>query len=219
MSPSAFDVGLRRSVHGPAGLARSVQCLAWPFIALHVDFIRLGTTLVKSIFPLLLAVAFATAGCASTASPTALPAISDAVSPTPGIVSAGRLVPADIARLKGSGIRHVIDLTTDAETPAFDEAAAVRAAGLRYSNLPLRGATDLTRENVRAFDALVDGAERPLLVHCASGNRVGAMAALRAAWIEGRPTGEALAIGRAWGLKGLEGDVRRALDAGDAASR
>src|SRR3546814_1034559 len=68
---------------------------------------------------------------------------------------------------------------------------------------------DLTRENVLAFDALLRDAERPVLVHCASGNRVGAMAALRAAWVEGRSAEEAIAMGRDWGLKGLEEEVRR----------
>src|SRR5690606_4186192 len=72
-------------------------------------------------------------------------------------------------------------------TPDFDEASAVHAAGLRYSNLPLAGASDLTRENVLAFDTLLAGAERPLLVHCASGNRVGAMAALLAAGWKATP--------------------------------
>jgi hypothetical protein len=40
------------------------------------------------------------------------------------------------------------------------------------------------------------------------------MAALRAAWVEGRPTDEAIAVGRAWGLKGLEDEVRRRIEAG-----
>ena len=93
---------------------------------------------------------------------------------------------------------------------------AVRASGLRYSNLPLRGAADLTRENVAAFDALLRDSSRPVLVHCASGNRVGAMAALRAAWVDGKPADEAIAIGRTWGLKGLEGEVRRRLESGPA---
>lgn len=169
----------------------------------------------KPVPPLLLAITLATAlaasGCASSPEVAALPAVAEAVSPAPGVVSAGRLAPADIARVRDAGIRHVIDLTPDAETPGFDEAAAVLAAGLRYSNLPLRGAGDLTRANVQAFDAMLRAAERPVLVHCASGNRVGAMAALRAAWIDGRPAEEAIAIGRAWGLKGLEGEVRGRL--------
>ena len=167
----------------------------------------------KSTSLLLFATVLAATGCASNLELAALPAIWEAMSPAPGIVSAGRLGPADIARVSDAGIRHVIDLTPDTETPDFHEAVAVRAAGLRYSNLPLRGAVDLTRENVRAFDALVRAGDRPLLVHCASGNRVGAMAALRAAWIDGREVDEAIAIGRTWGLKGLEGAVRSRLTA------
>src|SRR3546814_2465035 len=90
-------------------------------------------------------------GC-TTALPVSVPEVAHATSPALGIISAGRLVPADIGRLRGAGIRHVIDLTPDEETPDFDEAAAVRAAGLGYSNLPLAGPPDLTRENVLAFD-------------------------------------------------------------------
>lgn len=42
--------------------------------------------------------------------------------------------------------------------------------------------------------------KRPLLVHCASGNRVGATAALRAAWVEGHDAKDAIGIGKAWDL-------------------
>ena len=166
-----------------------------------------------------LVVALAGPGCTPTTHPTALPAVADAVSPAPGIVSAGRLAADDVARVREAGIHHIIDLTPDAETPDFDEAAAVRAAGLLYSNLPLRGALDLTRENVMSFDALVRDAERPVLVHCASGNRVGAMAALRAAWVDGKKIDEAIATGKAWGLKGLEEEVRRRIEAGASRDR
>ena len=143
-----------------------------------------------------------------------LPAIANAVSPEAGVVSAGRLAPEDIARVREAGIRHVIDLRPDAETPDFDEAAAVDAAGLAYDNLPVAGAADLTPATVQAFDALLRDAGRPVLVHCASGNRVGALAALRAAWVDGVPADEAIAIGKAWGLTGLEPAVRERLDAG-----
>lgn len=151
--------------------------------------------------------------CATMPPPDAPPPVAGAVSPARGVLAAGRIAPADVERLRAAGIRQVIDLTPDDETPEFDEAAAVRGSGLGYSNLALRGAADLTRDNVVAFDALMRRAPRPVLVHCASGNRVGAMAALRAAWVEGRPADEAVAIGRAWGLKGLEGEVRRRIEA------
>ena len=158
---------------------------------------------------LVLGIGLVVIGCAP--SMTQVPQLADAVSPSPGVVSAGRLKPEDIGRLKDAGIEHVIDLTPDAETPDFDEANAVRSAGIDYSNLPIGGAADLTRENVIAFDQLLRDAERPVLVHCASGNRVGAMAALRAAWIESRSEEDAIAIGKSWGLKGLEPQVRERI--------
>jgi uncharacterized protein (TIGR01244 family) len=116
-----------------------------------------------------------------------------------------------MARLKGAGIRHVIDLTPNVETPDFDEQSAVRSAGIRYSNLPVRGPEDLTREKVKAFDELLRKARRPVLVHCGSGNRAGAIAALRAAWIDGKSIEEAVAIGKAWGLTSLESQVRESI--------
>ncbi len=134
--------------------------------------------------------------------------------PRPGIHTAGDVGPDDVPAIAAAGIRHVIDLRPDGETPGFDEAEAMRAAGIRYDNLPIAGADDLSRERVAAFDRLLAEADGPLLVHCASSNRVGAMAALRAAWIEGKPVEEAIAEGRAWGLRSLEDAVRERLGAG-----
>lgn len=152
----------------------------------------------------------ALAGCASAPAPK--PALLDtARTPAPGVYVTGRIAAGDIASLREAGIHRVIDLTPDAETPDFDEASVVRAAGLDYANLPIGGAADLTRENVLAFDALMRGATQPALVHCSSGNRVGAMAALRAAWIGHSPAEEAIAIGKAWGLTRLEDEVRRRI--------
>lgn len=151
-------------------------------------------------------------GCQSTPR-TVVPEIPFAASPAPGVVSAGRLESSHVEALRRDGFRAVIDLSLDSETPQFDEARAVDAAGLNYANLPLSGPADLTPENVARFDALLSEAPRPVLVHCGSSNRVGAMAALRAAWIEGRSVDDALAIGRAWGLKGLEPAVRERLEA------
>lgn len=152
------------------------------------------------------------AACATGPGAAPMPELANLAAPEPGVYSAGRVAPDDIARLRAAGIEHVVDLTTPGESPDFDEGAAARAAGLAYSNLPLDGAAGLTPENVQAFDALLRAADGPVLVHCASGNRVGAMAALRAAWIDGRDADEAIAIGRQWGLKGLEEEVRRRID-------
>jgi len=158
-------------------------------------------------------VALALTGCASGGA-FRTPVLMHAAQPEPGIVTAGQLQPSDIARLKAAGVREVIDLTRDSETPEFDEAAAVRAAGIQYENLPIHGAAGLTEANVRAFDALIRNSAHPIVVHCASSNRVGAMAALRAAWLQGQRADQAIETGKAWGLKGLEPEVRALLERG-----
>ena len=90
----------------------------------------------------------------------------------------------------------------------------MRQAGIGYTNLPIRGAGDLTRANVVRFDQLLrEAGTQETLVHCASGNRVGAMIALRAAWIDGKSSEAALAEGRRWGMKSLEPAVRERLQA------
>lgn len=149
--------------------------------------------------------------CSTLMARTEVLPVANALNPAPGVIAAGRLKPDDIARLQQAQVQHVIDLTPDTETPDFDEATAVKSAGMSYSNLPLRGAADLTRENVIAFDQLMREAKRPVLVHCSSANRVGAMAALRAAWIDGKSEEDAISIGKAWGLKALEPDVRERI--------
>jgi len=134
--------------------------------------------------------------------------------PAPHRVASGRLQADDVAALQRAGIKQVIDLSVDSETPRFDEAAAMRAAGIDYHNLPIHGAADLTRNNVVQFDRLLHQAgTQETLVHCASSNRVGAMIALRAALIDGKSSEAALAEGRRWGMKSLEPVVRERLQA------
>ena len=113
-----------------------------------------------------------------------------------------------------AGIRNVINLRPASETPDFDEANAVRAAGMNYESLPIASADDLNRANVDRFDALLKKQEgTPSLVHCASSNRVGALMALRAGWIKGQSVDEAVAVGKQWGLASLEPVVREKLAA------
>ena len=150
----------------------------------------------------------------------ALATLPNLANPTPNLATAGAVQAKDIALIAGAGVRHVIDLRDDSETPDFDEAAAVRNAGMLYHNLPIRGAEDLTPDNAARFDRLIiEAGDTPTLVHCTSSNRVGALAALRAAWIQGQPVEAALAEGRRWGLKGMEPAVRERLTASGASSK
>lgn len=129
-----------------------------------------------------------------------------------GNASAGQPSPDDWPRLRAAGVASVINLRPAAETPGWDEDAQVRAAGLAYRCLPVAGAPDLGPDLVRSFDELLDTLPAPVLVHCASGNRVGALYALRAGWLNGAGAEQAIALGRAAGLTTLEPAVRAALD-------
>ena len=150
----------------------------------------------------------------------ALASLPNVATPVPDLATAGRLQAGDIPVIAKAGVRHVIDLMLDSETPNFDEAAAARSAGMQYENLPIRGAQDLTPDNAARFDQLINATgSEPTLVHCSSSNRVGALAALRASWIQGQPLEAALAEGRRWGLKALEPAVRERLLASVTAAK
>lgn len=132
--------------------------------------------------------------------------------PEPNRIASGALDERSMASLKEAGVKHVINLRTAEEMGEFDEGAALAAHGITYSHLPITPDA-LSMENARKLDELLAQAgSDPTLVHCSSGNRVGALIALRAAWIYGRPIEEALEEGRRWGLAGLEAKVRSLLE-------
>ena len=127
----------------------------------------------------------------------------------------GAIDAEDLGRLRAAGIRHVINLRTLEESKGFDEAQIAAGLGIDYHSIPIKGAESLTQENARKLDELLQQAgEDPTLVHCASGNRVGALIAVREAWIKGQSVDAAVAEGKRWGLTSLESAVRSKLESG-----
>ena len=162
---------------------------------------------ILSLSSLVLSVALATP-------PTLLPPIPNARIPIAGVLSGGQPTKAQIVAAGSAGYKTVINLRSDTE-PGFEwEAAAVKAAGMAYVSIPVAGAAGLTKENVIRLDAALKEASSngPILLHCGSGNRIGAMLALRAAWIEGKDPAAALQYGKASGLTGLEPAVKSMLE-------
>lgn len=141
--------------------------------------------------------------------------IPNACTPGTGLCTGGRPSPAHLARAAELGVKVVVNLCPAAESPGFDEAALVAELGMNYVNIPVAGPADLSPANVALLAAALDGhgQERRTLLHCASGNRVGAMLALKAKQIDGKSPAEALEIGRAAGLKALEPVVVQLLQA------
>ncbi len=110
-----------------------------------------------------------------------------------------------------AGVTTVIDLRTPQEDRSHDEQAAAERLGLRYVRLPIGGASDINEANARTLDRLLKQDAGTTLLHCASGNRVGALLALARTYVDGASSEEALQWGRDAGLTSLEPAVRREL--------
>lgn len=116
----------------------------------------------------------------------------------PGLAFGGQPSPDALGRLREMGFRTVINLRTEREG-ALDEEKVVRDQGLEYVWVPVTPGT-FGMEDVEAVERILDDpAAGPVLLHCASGNRVAAVwAVIRAR--DGRTRQEAEEDGRAAGL-------------------
>jgi uncharacterized protein (TIGR01244 family) len=133
--------------------------------------------------------------------------------PEPGCFCGGQPDAAQLTAAARAGLRYDISLRPATESAGYDEAAKAAELGVAYHCVPVAGPQDLTRDKVQQLDALLAQAGcSPTLIHCASGNRVGALMALRAGWLQGKSRTEAVEIGRRWGLLGLEPAVAALLD-------
>jgi uncharacterized protein (TIGR01244 family) len=136
--------------------------------------------------------------------------------PLADVVSGGQPSEAQLAEAAAAGYRTVINLRMPSEDGLPDEAARVAELGMEYVSLPIDGAEAITEDNARALSRSLETAERPVLLHCGSGNRVGALLALSAYYVDGRSADEALQYGLDSGLTRLEPLVRERLStAGD----
>jgi protein tyrosine phosphatase (PTP) superfamily phosphohydrolase (DUF442 family) len=105
----------------------------------------------------------------------AIAGVPNACEPIPGMVTGGQPALEHLMALKRAGCAVVIDLREAMEPRPFKTPDAVIQAGLEYRPIPVgHGAvSDAT------FGLLVDAVhelagKKPALVHCSSGNRVGA---------------------------------------------
>lgn len=131
--------------------------------------------------------------------------------PNDRLLTGGQPEAAAWKHLAADGVTTVINLRPADEMAGRDEAAEVAAAGMSYRLIPVAGAAGITRENANALWAAIAQAPGKVLVHCASGNRVGALLALGAAEQGGMDSQQALQFGKAAGLAGAEPRVREVL--------
>lgn len=119
--------------------------------------------------------------------------------PAPFIGTGGQLADGAMAELKGMGFKTVVSLLNPREGLEAEREAA-HEAGLNFYSISVSSKAP-TEEQVREFAGIVSATGNyPILVHCASSNRVGAMWALYRHQM-GVPAEIALEEGKAAGLK------------------
>ena len=115
--------------------------------------------------------------------------------------TAGQPSAEDLERARDAGFKTIATTRHARETPGFDEEQLVTELGLGYVEIPFAGPEELTDEVFDRSRELLQTAERPLLFHCGSANRIGAV------WIPWRVLDgglgfdEALAEARTIGLR------------------
>ncbi len=108
------------------------------------------------------------------------------------ITVAGQIAPEQFEAAAQQGFKSVLNLRAPEEEGYMpDEQQRAEAAGLRYANIPVKKeeiSDELTSNVLKEIDEL----PKPILVHCASGMRAGAMAFMHMATREGMSAEEAM---------------------------
>lgn len=123
----------------------------------------------------------------------------NARTPTEGVLFGGQPSAEQLAALAEEGYR-ILDLRTAEEDRGYDEPAEAERLGIEYLNLPVNGEALGLDQTYEDFFEAFEG-DRPVVVHCASGNRVGA---LYYAWLvarDGRSRAEARELAEENGLR------------------
>ncbi len=140
----------------------------------------------------------------------------NATAPLPGVLSGGQPSIEQVRALAASGYTTIINTRLHDEDDFSAEIAEAEALGMTYVQIPVGGADDLTMEHVQILADAMDASAGNVAIHCRSGNRVGALLALKAAWIDQAPPEEAIEVGLNGGLTRLELTVRELLGLGVA---
>jgi uncharacterized protein (TIGR01244 family) len=130
---------------------------------------------------------------------------------------AGQPDPEEFKAYADMGVATVLNLRTGPEVEGleFDQAEAVKEAGMNYEHVGIRG--EPTKEQLDKIFKIIEDHEKenkPLLLHCGSSNRVGYIWSMYRGTRHGLSADEAIAEGKAAGLRvpELEEHARKVIE-------
>ena len=133
--------------------------------------------------------------------------------PLEGVTTAAQPNATNLQDLADSGYAMIIDLRRPEEERGFEEELEVERLGMSYVSIPVDGANGVTYQNAELLNQALGMSEGPVLIHCGSGNRAGALLSLQQR-LNGVDNETALEIGRAGSLTSLESVVIQRLEEG-----
>lgn len=93
-----------------------------------------------------------------------------------GVFLASQPQEQDIRDASANGIKTIVNLRKPGEFTDFDEPALVTELGMEYHSYPFKAPAELSDEVYDGVRKLLnDPTKRPMMIHCDSGNRVGAV--------------------------------------------
>ena len=134
--------------------------------------------------------------------------------PEPNVLFGGQPTEDQLEAMAADGLSFVLDLRAEGENRGFDEPAALESLDIPYLNLPVDAERLAQPETFERFIEAMQNLDGPALVHCASGNRVGALYYAYLVAGKGEDREEARARAKENGLRSeaLEKAVDRYLD-------
>lgn len=90
-----------------------------------------------------------------------------------------------LAAVKQAGVRAVVNLRRPREHDAAAEAGKAKTLGLRYFNIPVDSNAPTDAQVEEFLRVLADKQNRPVFIHCASANRVGAFWMIQRVVVDG----------------------------------
>lgn len=118
------------------------------------------------------------------------------------VACGGATSPEAVPDLKKMGYASIINLRVPTETGANveAEAAAAKAAGINFFNIPFNGSTPDPAAADEFLATITAKGNEPAYIHCAAGNRAGAMWMIKRLVVDGWETERAFTEATALGL-------------------
>ena len=125
----------------------------------------------------------------------------------------GQPAPEALATLAAQGYRTIVTTRGEGEID-WNEASLVDSLGMQFISIPMAAPIDSIPDAwLDRFDAVMREAERPMLLHCSSGNRVAGLWAVWLAERGGLDPARALELGEAAGMARIRPVVEKRLAA------